>query len=49
MSDPNTIIKKTEIDKNKLEEKQEIDHMNWFKGKKGQEAKRDLDKIFGFD
>ena len=53
MSDPDTskIIKKEEIreDAQKVEVEGEIDHMNWFKGKKGQEAKRDLDKVFGFD
>lgn len=49
MSDPDTskIIKKEEIEEDTREG--EIDHMNWFKGKKGQEAKRDLDKVFGFD
>ena len=51
MSDPDTskIIKKEEIEEDSRKVEVEIDHMNWFKGKKGQEAKRDLDKVFGFD
>ena len=52
MSDPDTskIIKKEETDDDETRKTEgEIDHMNWFKGKKGQEAKRDLDKVFGFD
>ena len=51
MSDPDTskIIKKEETEEDVRKVEGEIDHMNWFKGKKGQEAKRDLDKVFGFD
>jgi len=52
MSNPDTskIIKKEEIEEDATSKAEgEIDHMNWFKGKKGQEAKRDLDSVFGFD